>query len=323
MEEHKIAIKPSTLFVMYTLGCNSRCRMCDFWRNQSTQHFDNGLLYNVVSEMYRDNLRALFFTGGECLIFASQLFEIARKLQSDFSGLQLKINTNGLLLSQYAEEIAELFDTVVISLDSVDALTYRTIRGVDGVEIIKHGIDKLRSIKPEIRISIRTLILQENIYGLGDLIEFSLEKKVDKLSFKAEDLNTKFAFGREDNFAIGDPSVEFISNLEQEITKITKKYEQYFISGDPLYEKGDDLRRVLSIYKRDNSFVNACNCATHCCVIYPDATAAPCFFIEPGGDISLGMNTTFQSDYYQETVHNILSGTRHGCMNCVCPVMFA
>lgn len=308
---------------MYTLGCNSRCRMCEFWKNSSSQHFDNNLLYDVVSEMYEDNLRSLFFTGGECLICADSLLEIARKLRSDFEELHLKINTNGLLLYKYAEDVAELFDTVVISLDSVNPSTYKDIRGVDGLEIVKCGIDTLRKIKPDIRISIRTLVLPENMHELGDIIQFAIEKSVNKLSFKAEDINTEFAFGRTDKAALGQVSPLFIQTLENEIRALTTKYNKYFSSGNPLYEKGDDLRRAISIYKGNNSFISSCNCSTHCCVVYPDATVAPCFFIQPAGDISKGITRVFQEDFYQKTVRDILCGKSLGCHNCVCPVVFA
>ena len=323
MENRSLIIKPSTLFVMYTLGCKSRCRMCYFWKNKQFQHFNNVLLYDSVAEMYKENLRSLFFTGGECLIFAKDLFEISKKFHAEFVDLHLKINTNGLLVYQYAKEIAELFDTVVISLDAVNASTYRRIRGIDGLDTVIRGIDALRSIKPDIRISIRTLILPENLYELGDLIEFSVNKKIDKLSFKAEDLNTEFAFGRADSFATESLTLDFIHNLENEVDKLFRKYAQYFDSGNPLYEKGNDLKRVISIYKRDESIVSDCNCATHCCVIYPDATIAPCFFIESYGDISNGINKTFQSNYYQKTVRNILNEDKRYCRHCVCPVVFA
>ena len=320
MFEYKV--NPSTMFVMYTLSCNSKCKMCSFWKNVEESYIDNELIYNVVEELYSNKLRAVFFTGGECLIRAKSLFELSDRLLKNFPDLKLKINTNGLLLKKFAPEIAKYFDTVVISMDSTEPEIYRKIRGVNGIDIIKEGINKVREIKPDIRISLRCIILEENIDSLEKLIDYAIDVNIDKLSFKAEDRETEYAFGRGKAVTAQVYSKEFIKELEIKVDKLHEEYRDQFDSGKPLYEKGEDLKRVISLYKKDNQNLNICNCATHCCVIYPNATVSPCFFMKAVGDCSKGINAVFSGKEYQDMVGKIINQKNGKCQTCVCPVTF-
>lgn len=65
-----------TLHIEYTDGCNSRCRMCDYWKIQTPKTIDNALLYKNIVMLIPQGLKTVYFSGGECLVVADQLLPL-------------------------------------------------------------------------------------------------------------------------------------------------------------------------------------------------------------------------------------------------------
>lgn len=122
---------PKPFFVSYqmTLRCNRRCVFCNVWRQKIRRELDTEEAKKVVGELADCGVEVLGITGGEPLM-RRDLEEIAAYARH--RGLIVGVNTNGTLLTpKRAESIANVFDTVFVSLDGFEE-THDAIRGENG-----------------------------------------------------------------------------------------------------------------------------------------------------------------------------------------------
>ncbi|MCK5231215.1 MAG: radical SAM protein, partial [Desulfobulbaceae bacterium] len=128
-----------TVFAFYlTKRCNSRCQMCDFWKNQK---MSDELSYNEICSILTDlkqfGVKTISFSA-EGEIFTRkdtiQILEFAKEL-----GFVFGVNSNGLAINkELAAQIARLQpNSVVLSIDTTDPEQYASIRGV------KNGLERV------------------------------------------------------------------------------------------------------------------------------------------------------------------------------------
>lgn len=144
----------SSITVNTTNACNSRCVMCDYWRNVEVQMSDS-LAVSIAAEAAGLGARTAVLSGGEPLSNPNwQTWASAFRKR----GLSVSLVTNGLLLRRYEQEIHELIDTLYVSFDAWDAESYRLIRGVDGFLLMTSGVQRLSESKP---VVLRTVLQEE------------------------------------------------------------------------------------------------------------------------------------------------------------------
>src|SRR3981189_467844 len=139
--------------------CNCRCVMCDIWKRES-----NDQIHAQDLERHRNSLKSLgvrqiVLTGGEPLLHndLSALCYFFRDRQ-----IHLTLLTTGLLLHKRAEEVATLFDDIIISLDGPPEI-HDAIRRVSGAyNLIHKGIAAAPDYTPSLPITCRTTVQKEN-----------------------------------------------------------------------------------------------------------------------------------------------------------------
>lgn len=309
-----------TLHIEYTDGCNSKCKMCDYWKIKTPKVVDNTLLYENIVTLIPEGLKTVYFSGGECLVVADQLLPLVEKLHTEYPDLRLKLNTNGVLLKKYCKEIGRLFSTVIVSLDTVDPEIYRQIRGIDGLQVITQGIQMLRKQSPTVAINLRCLVLPENIGNLKTIIDYAIINQLTKVSFIPEDTSSITSFGRNVEYREGTHmSLADLERLTCVVGEIKREYSAQM--GNLLSRSGSDLDYILKIYSGAESVTLPCDKAKLSCVISADLKVSPCFFV-PGNQY-LSSNQTVQdilcSEDHQKIIDQIYSLEGSPCSRCVCP----
>jgi GTP 3',8-cyclase len=138
-----------TLRVSITDRCNFRCVYCmpkevfgrDYQFLERTALLSFEEIARIVRVFAGLGVRRVRITGGEPLVRRD--VERLIGLLHEIDGIETALTTNGALLPQKAEALAQAgLDRVTVSLDSVDDATFRALNDVDfPVERVLEGID--------------------------------------------------------------------------------------------------------------------------------------------------------------------------------------
>jgi GTP 3',8-cyclase len=170
----------SYLRLSLTAACQMRCTYCrpDWLRggrdaNQLTAAEIESVVRHLVSHHGLSKVR---LTGGDPTA-RPDLVEIITRLAGIDGINDLAMTTNGLSLARFASDYAAAgLHRVNLSLDSLDPVTFERMTGIDGLALVRRGIDAAidAGLKP---IRLNTVVLAaENDAELPDLVRFAAER---------------------------------------------------------------------------------------------------------------------------------------------------
>lgn len=149
--------------ISITDRCNLRCRYC---MPDGVELVPMGeiLTYEEIERICRaaaqEGICKLKITGGEPLV-RKGCVDFIEKLKAIPGIEQVTLTTNGILLGQYAAQLAEIgLDGVNISLDSLDEERYRQITGRDELKKVVQGVRSALSVGLKTKINV---VLQKGV----------------------------------------------------------------------------------------------------------------------------------------------------------------
>jgi MoaA/NifB/PqqE/SkfB family radical SAM enzyme len=184
----------ATLLTNYT--CNYRCKMCDLpekgeqLRKRGLKELSTSELKDALRDFADLGVSGIGFTGGEPLL-RDDIFELMKYTKK--LGMIAHLNTNGSLLNM--ERANKLLDcgtnSLNISLDGAKPETHDKIRGHKGAfhEAVNAItlVNQLRNKRQKpIKIKIVTVISEDNIDEIVDLISLSVKLGADYVDFIPE-----------------------------------------------------------------------------------------------------------------------------------------
>lgn len=166
--------------VSITDRCNLRCKYCMpdgiFWIPME------GILTleeirEVCCQAAKSGIRKIKVTGGEPLV-RKGCTELIGMLKAVPGIEQVTLTTNGILLSQYAQELYQNgLDGVNVSLDTLDPAKYTEITGYNGLEEVLRGIEEMG--KYPVPVKINTVLQNGRLDEWRELIELTRNRKLD------------------------------------------------------------------------------------------------------------------------------------------------
>lgn len=182
--------RPSSASLEMTKVCNLRCVMCDFGRVRYTNKGELTLeeWKTVLDGLLRLGVRWMNFIGAEPMVRKDDVFAMARHLAGH--GVTRQLNTNGTLMCpEYAAQIVELFEDVIISLDApyekhnqIRGQAWAFERARDGMRLL---LDARRAkSKTTPRLTIHTTLLNINYNVIPEMVTMAEELGVDSISFQ-------------------------------------------------------------------------------------------------------------------------------------------
>ena len=307
--------------------CNCRCVMCDIWKRES-----NDQIHAQDLERHRNSLKSLgvrqiVLTGGEPLLHndLSALCNFFRDRQ-----IHLTLLTTGLLLHKRAEEVATLFDDIIISLDGPPEI-HDAIRRVSGAyNLIHKGIAAVRHYNPSLPITCRTTVQRANHRHLRQTVDAARALGLDSISFLAADLTSE-AFNRpliwpgEKQSEIG-LNLNEVSALEEEIEQLILQYEAG-ISHKFIVEPAAKLRRIARRFREHLGQLTpqapTCNAPWVSAVVEVDGSVRPCFFHRTIGNItSSTLEEVINGEAAQEFRQSLDMENDATCRRCVCSLNY-
>src|SRR6201996_2898130 len=148
--------------------CNCRCIMCDIWKREITDQVRAQDMERHRASLLNLGVRQVVLTGGEPLLH-NDLASLCNFFREQ--NIHLTLLTTGLLLSKRAEEVAALFDDIIISLDGPPEI-HDAIRRVNGAyNLIHRGVAAVRHQSPSLPITCRTTVQKANHRHLRETVD--------------------------------------------------------------------------------------------------------------------------------------------------------
>lgn len=175
------SIRPETINLNANDICNSKCTMCNIWKQK--QGYDVGYddLIKIFSDPFYSEIKAVGITGGEPTL-REDLIDVYQACIDSFPKLRgLSIITNCIKVEQVKEQLVKINNLckkhnvkfhVMVSLDGVGA-THDAIRGREGN--FKSTIEVLDFVRNELKISnsFGCTISKENVWEADELLHYA------------------------------------------------------------------------------------------------------------------------------------------------------
>ncbi|KRV46484.1 hypothetical protein AQ490_11335 [Wenjunlia vitaminophila] len=316
------------LFLWINSGCNSRCRMCDIWREKPGTNLSVAQIRRWAPRWRELSLGKVIICGEP--LMHPDVWEIASVIREQ--GIRVEVLSNGLLLERHAHAVAAHCDAFRVSLDGP-----REVH--DDVRNVPHAFDRLRAglelldrVRPDLAVEGRCAVHRHNFRHLGETVDAAHELGLRGISFSATDLHNEEAFRRFG--AIDEAYVEALAirgedldELAVQLAALRRDHAEDFASGY-ISDTPQDLDRLLTHYYRA---VNGraefppvrCNAPWTSAILEYDGTVRPCFpmpaygTVHGHGGLAEAVNSPEALAFRREL--DVLADTT--CRFCVCPTV--
>jgi Fe-coproporphyrin III synthase len=307
--------------------CNCRCVMCDIWKRETSDELHTQDLQRHRASLQNLGVRQVVLTGGEPLLH-SDLAALCNFFREQ--NIRLTLLTTGLLLYKRAEEVANLFDEIILSLDGPQEI-HDSIRRVNGAyNLIHKGVAAVRHLNPAIPITCRTTFQKANHRHLRETVDAARALGLDSISFLAADLTSQ-AFNRaliwpgerQSEIAL---TADETTALEEEIEELIRDY-QAGINHKYIVESASRLRRIARRFREHLGQLSpqapTCNAPWVSAVVEVDGSVRPCFFHPPIGNVTSALLEDVVNSTAAQNFRRLLDvETNATCRRCVCSLNY-
>jgi MoaA/NifB/PqqE/SkfB family radical SAM enzyme len=264
--------------------------MCDIWKdNKNLKQLTERDIEGLLSALKKFGTKEVVMSGGEALLNL-KFFKFCEILQK--RNIKISLLSTGLTLKRNSEQLVLWVDNIIVSLDGNEEIHNRIRNIPNAFQKLREGVQHIKNIEPEFRITARTVIHKLNFRHWNSIIENAKEIGLDQISFLPADVSSH-AFNREVLWSEGRqreilPDKEELPELqnitEEIINDRSSDFQTSFIAESP-----SKLRKIYNYYAAFydlNPFpYKKCNAPWVSTVIEADGTVRPCFFHAPLGNI--------------------------------------
>ncbi len=304
-------IKPTIAAIYITRFCNSRCNMCDFWKNEADPSELSSDQWGVVFS--RLKAFGVDFVGvnasGE-MFTRRDVFDLLGHIRA--LGMGFGVNSNATLFTPTrAKKLAALGPrAVTIGLDGVGDASYMVTRGLkNGFTKVSRHIENLQREGIE-NIGIGSVLMKENVYEWVSLAEFALEKKLSGVRFTAY----HDAYFNPQSDPVGSEYVDptFHALVERQIDRLIElKRKTGIVKNSEAY-----LKRVTDFYRdQKNYFPAPCLQGSNRIEIDAHGNVTLCSFVtEPLGNLlTQEMDEIWNSEKHRQARDDAYHGNCPKC----------
>jgi MoaA/NifB/PqqE/SkfB family radical SAM enzyme len=299
--------------------CNSRCVTCDYWRFGSAD-MSLAAVARLLPQLRELGTEAVLLSGGEPLL-NPQWRAIARLLRD--AGLKLWLLTSGLSLAKHAHAVADLFDTVTVSLDGTDAPTYEAIRGLDAFANVCAGIAAAATAGAQ--VSVRVTLQRANFRQLPGFVTLAKSLGARQVSFLAVDVANPHAFARQSGpdaaLALQRCDLDDLDTLLDALEREhAADFRSHFIAESPARLR--HIARYFAAVCGAGEYPPVrCNAPQFSAVIDAHGQVNPCFFIRGPAEATLAraaLPELLNQPPLRQLRATISAGEAPECRTCVC-----
>ena len=323
LQTDKISSLPIAILMPHS-SCNCRCVMCDIWKgNHNLRQLDEKDISGLLHTFRKYQTGQVLMSGGEALLNPN-FFRFCEILKSQ--KIKISLLSTGLTIRRHAQQLVKWVDDIVVSLDGGELL-HDQIRNIPGAfKKLREGIEALRVINSQYKISGRCVIHQINFRSWSDIIRAASDIGLDSISFLPADVSSS-AFNRELTWDAERQNEILIKETDlgelKEITgKILRDFSEEFKSGF-IAESPQKLQKIYYYYAachQLNEFpYKKCNAPWVSMVIEADGTVRPCFFHNAYGNIKTdSLDSIVNGEEAIEFRKKLDTDKDATCLKCVC-----
>jgi len=305
-------------------ACNCRCVMCDIWKdNKNLKQLTENDILHLLNSLKKLNTRQVLMSGGEALLNPN-FFRFCEILQRN--DIKVSLLSTGLTLKKNAEQLIKWVNDIIVSLDGNEEIHNRIRNIPNAWQQLKEGVQSIKNIEPNFKITGRTVIHRLNFQYWPNIIDSAKEIGLNQVSFLPADISSH-AFNREvlwseqrqDEILPGEKELAELKYItETVIESYADEFTQGFIAESP-----EKLRKIHSYYAAFyglNSFpYKKCNAPWVSTVVEADGTVRPCFFHPPIGNIrERSLENILNSDESIRFRKELDINKDSTCIKCVC-----
>ncbi len=299
--------------------CNSRCITCDYWRHGRVD-VDLEAVKRLLPALRRLQTEHVLLSGGEPLL-NPQWQAIAGELRA--AGMRLWLLTSGLSLAKHAASVAQLCESVTVSLDGTDAATYLAIRGLDAFDTVCAGIRA--AVQAGVSVGVRVTLQRRNYEQLLAFVDLAVSLGASQVSFLAVDVANPHAFARRDGqapeLALAEADLPRFARLRAQLKRThAAAFRSGFIAESP--RRLEHIGRYFAAVCRGGGYPPVrCNAPEFSAVIDAHGQVSPCFFIRGPASAHLDMgelDALLSSAAMRSQRAGIRAGSAPECRTCVC-----
>jgi len=180
--------KPRMAILTPTYKCNQNCYYCFFKKKNNGDMIDTDKFCTFIKQIADFGIESIEYCGGgESLLLPNieQVFKYAHSL-----GLRQGLLTNGVLFDGVIAQTFLKYGTYVrFSIDTIDKIKYKKIRGADDCDRVKMNIEKAIAIKQRhdhmcqisLKVGYAKELEMEDIQGVFD---FAFNKRIYSIQLK-------------------------------------------------------------------------------------------------------------------------------------------
>lgn len=323
LHSHVISALPVVILMPHS-ACNCRCLMCDIWKdNKNAKQLTETDIQDLLSSLKKFNTHQVVMSGGEALL-NKNFFRLCEILKNN--GMKVSLLTTGLSIKANADEILKWVDDVIISLDG-DQQKHDEIRNIpNAFKKLRDGVMHLKSLKPDFRITARTVIHRINFRNWQGIIDAAQEMGLDQISFLPADVSSH-AFNRQT--AWEEPRQHEILLMEKELPELQEAIYYILTNNTEAFHRGffaESALKIQNIYQYYAAYYSLnpfpykkCNAPWVSAVVEADGSVRPCFFHDTIGNIRDNSLTEILNGEKGLNFRKKLDmGTNDTCVKCVC-----
>ncbi len=313
------------LFLWLNSGCNSRCRMCDIWREEKGSYLTVAEIEGWLPEWRQLSLSSVVICGEPLL--HPDLWEIVAVLRE--GGIEIEMLSNGYLVPRHARRIVDNCEVLRISLDGPDGV-HDLVRGTRrAFALVERALRSVHELDPSFPVDARCAVHRQNFRHLRETVTAAREAGFRSISFSGTDVSSEEAFkrhGRLDSAYVTSLVIagEELDELEAELTAMARDCAADFASGFVTDTPADLERLILHHYRalagqRPFPAVR-CDAPWTSAVLEHDGTMRSCFPLPAYGtaDADSGFTETLNSPGAQAFRQQLDVGSNPICERCVC-----
>ncbi len=236
--------------------CNLRCFYCmpeegiQFLEKKSILTYEEMLrLLHVFKGIGVDKIR---ITGGEPFV-RKDLIYFLKEVKKEIQPQEFAITTNATLTHLYMDDLPELFQTVNVSLDSLDAERFFKITRRDDFKKVFENIQEL--IRSGIQVKINAVVMNEkNIEDIISFVEWTRNENIEVRFIEEMPFN-----GTREKDKISDWNyVKILQHIQSKFKNITK-IETPVSSTSMMYQVNGFTGKFGIIPAFSRTFCGTCN----------------------------------------------------------------